>query len=396
MTITDIPPATAALDGSTASTMTHWTGAASESPWIALARELAPALAEHAARHDRAGTYVTEGMAALRDHGALSMLVPAELGGGGASYAETAAFLAELARGCPATSLTLSMHSHLVAAQVWRHHRELPAPLLPKVAAAQLQLVSTGASDWMASNGTATRVDGGYRVSARKSPASGAPSGDVVVTSIRWDDSPDGPQVIHCSVPFTAEGVSIEETWDTMGMRGTGSHTVVLDDVFVPDAAVALVRPADVWHPVWAVVVGAAMPLIMATYVGVAEAAADRAVELASARGSDAAVPLIGRMLSRLAIARDVCRAMIDASANLTFDNTLEHAATGLARKTAVAEAAIDTVRLAMDIGGGLGYATGGGIERLYRDVHGALCHPLPGHQQERFGGRVALGLPPF
>ena len=46
-------------------------------------------------------------------------------------------------------------------------------------------------------------------------------------------------------------------------MRATGSHTVVLDDVFVPDAAVALIRPADVWHPVWNTVVTAAMPLIM-------------------------------------------------------------------------------------------------------------------------------------
>ena len=40
--------------------------------------------------------------------------------------------------------------------------------------------------------------------------------------------------MIHCSIPFAAAGVTIEKTWDTMGMRGTGSHTVVLEDVFVP------------------------------------------------------------------------------------------------------------------------------------------------------------------
>ena len=89
-------------------------------------------------------------------------------------------------------------------------------------------------------------------MSGRKTPASGAPAGAIVVTSTRWEDAPDGPQVVHLSVPFSAEGVRLEETWDAMGMRGTGSHTVVLDDVFVPDAAVPLVRPAGEWHPVWA------------------------------------------------------------------------------------------------------------------------------------------------
>ena len=376
---------------------THWTGASSTGRWQQLAHKIAPALAARATEHDRDNTFVAHGIALLRQHGAMSMLVPADLGGGGASHADACALLATLAHACPATSLTFSMHTHLVAAQVWRHHHDLPAPVLPKVAADQIVLVSTGAADWMSSSGHATKVDGGFRVTARKTPSSGAPAGNVVITSIRWDDAPDGPQVLHCSIPFTADGVSIEETWDTMGMRGTGSHTVVLHDVFVPDAAVSLARPADVWHPVWSVVLGAAMPLIMSTYVGVAEAAATRAIELAATRSDPLALaPLVGRMLSRLAVARDVCRAMIDSSADLTFDNTVEHASVTLARKTAVAEAAIDTARLAMEIAGGRGFATDGGIERLYRDVHGALFHPLPAHQQEMFSGRVALGAAPF
>ncbi len=393
MTITEPRPAEPTMPTG----QLHWTGAAADGRWQQVAHDIAPALASTAAAHDRDGTFVADGIALLREHGAMSMLVPSELGGGGASHADACAFLAELAHACPATSLTFSMHSHLVAAQVWRQHRDLPAPVLPKVAADQLVLVSTGAADWMSSSGTATKVDGGFRVSARKSPSSGAPAGNIVITSIRWDDAPDGPQVIHCSVPFAAAGVSVEETWATMGMRGTGSHTVVLDDVFVPDAAVPLTRPADVWHPVWAVVLGAAMPLIMSSYVGVAEAAATKAIELASQRPDPLSVaPLVGRMLSRLAVARDGCRAMIDASANLTFDNTVEHASTTLARKTAVADAAIDTVRIAMELGAGRAFATSGGIERLYRDVHGALYHPLTAHQQETFSGRVALGLAPF
>ena len=326
----------------------------------------------------------------------MSMLVPAELGGGGATFAETCAALAELAHGCPATSLAFAMHTHLVAAQVWRYHRGMPAPVLEKVAANQLVLVSTGASDWLDSNGTATKVEGGYRISARKMPASGAPAGNVAVTSIRYEGGPDGPQVLHCAVPFAAEGVSIDETWDTMGMRATGSHTVVFDDVFVPDEAIALARPAGAWHPVWASVLGVALPLIMSSYVGVAESATEKATQLAARRAERPDVaPLVGRMGNRLTAARDTVRAMIDAADDLRFDNTIEHAAGSMTRKSNAADAVIDTVRIAIEVGGGAAYHVSGGIERLYRDVHGALYHPLPTAQQERFTGRIALGLDP-
>jgi acyl-CoA dehydrogenase len=376
---------------------THWTGADENGPWMEAARELVPWLAAGAAEHDRNGAFVLEACQRLRTEGFTSMLVPAELGGGGASHADLAGVLATLAHGCPATALTLSMHSHLVAAQVWRHHRGLPAPVLARVAAERVFLVSTGASDWVASEGTALAVEGGFRVSGRKSPSSGAPAGDVLVSSARWDTAPDGPQVIHFSIPFAAPGVSIEETWDTMGMRATGSHTVVLDDVFVPEGAVSLTRPAGAWHPVWDTVVGVAMPLIMAVYVGVAEEAAARANAIV-ARRPDAAVlaPLVGRQQNRLRTAQDAVAAMVALSEDLRFDNTLEHTDAVLSRKTVAAEAAIDATRLSLEAAGGAGYATSAGIERLFRDVHGALYHPLPAAKQERLTGRRALGLDPF
>jgi alkylation response protein AidB-like acyl-CoA dehydrogenase len=67
-----------------------------------------------------------------------------------------------------------------------------------------------------------------------------------------------------------------------------------------------------------------------------------------------------------------------------------------LSRKTVVAEAAIATVRAAMDVVGGASYSTSTGLERLHRDVHGALHHPLPATRQRGFTGRVALGLAPM
>lgn len=377
-------------------TPADWGGAPAGSRWVEVANELVPQLAATTDAHDRDGTFVHDGIDLLRDHGLVSMLVPADLGGGGATFGEACAVLATLAHGCPATALTLSMHSHLVAAQVWRHQRDLPAPVLPRVAAEGLVLVSTGAADWIDSSGVAVKVEGGYRVSGRKAPASGAPAGAIAVTSARWEDAPDGPQVIHCSVPFSAEGVSVEETWDTMGMRGTGSHTLVFDDVFVPDAAVPLVRPAGEWHPIWATVLGCAMPLIMATYVGVAEAAVQQALATVGDRAyRPETVPAVGRMVGHLTTAQDTVAAMVRAAEDLRFAPTIAAATASLTRKGIAADAAIATVRDAMEVGGGRAYGRGG-IERLLRDVHAATYHPLPPAAQQQFTGRTTLGLDPL
>ena len=96
-------------------------------------------------------------------------------------------------------------------------------------------------------------------------------------------------------------------------------------------------------------------------------------------------------MQNRLTAARDAVAAMISSARDLRFDNTVDHADVTLRRKTNAAEACIDAVRLAIELGGGMAYARSGGIERLFRDVHGALYHPLPAAQQEMFTGRHVL-----
>lgn len=363
--------------------------------WVAVAASLVPDLRADAPERDATGELDAATFHRLRDLGLTTALVPAELGGGGASHGELAAALRVLAAGDPSVAVTLSMHSHLVAFQAWRHHHGQDAtPVFGKVLDGAM-LVSTGASDWIGSNGTTTKVDGGYRVSARKSPASGCEVGTIAVTSLRWDDAPDGPSVIHCAIPLTAEGVSIEQTWDTLGLRATGSHTIVYEDVFVPDAAVSLVRPADAWHPVWNIVVGAAMPLIAAAYVGIA----DRAVELARDAAAGSTDPtmwqLVGELLNTHTTAADVLAAMVADSDDLRFDNTNEHASRTLSRKSIVADASVRTVQLALEAVGGRGFSRSHELQRLLRDVHAVGFHPLPAHRQRELTGRVATGHPP-
>lgn len=383
MSVTDTAPPTPA------------TGQTTDS-WSERAATVAPRIARYAADHDRDGSFVHEAFEILESEGFIGATVPTDFGGGGADHAETGAILTELAKGCPSTAVTLSMHYHLVATQIWRHKHGQPAEaILRKVATEGVVLISTGAADWVDSYGQATKVDGGFRIKAKKSPCSGAPAGSILVASAPWPDGPDGPQVIHCAIPFASDGVSIDATWNAMGLRGTGSHTVVLDDVFVPDAAVSLIRPAGEWHPVWNAVLGSAMPLIMAAYRGIAEAAAELALGVAARKPSEHTLTAVGEMLNQLTVGQDAVSEMLRSSADLTFAPTLEHTATVLSRKTAAAEAFIQTVRSALDVCGGAGYSVPTGLERLYRDVHGALYHPLPADKQRLFTARVALGLDP-
>lgn len=372
------------------------TGPSSEIDWVGLARDIGLALQPTVAEHDKTGKISRAAFNLLRERGATTALVPREFGGSNATHAEFGAFLRELGRYDPATALTLSMHSHLVATQMWRHHHGMDATAFFSKVVDGAIMISTGASDWVGSSGGAVGVDGGYRVDARKIPVSGCEVGDVLVTSIRWEDAFDGPKVIHCSIPFSDDGVSIEQTWDTLGMRATGSHTVVLDDVFVPEAAVSLIRPADTWHPVLNSVLGAAMPLIMAAYVGIADVAVAVATKTVAGRDDPHVLQLVGEMITAHTSGADAVTAMLASSDNLHFDNTDEHSSITLARKTVAADALIETVRLAIEATGGIGFSRRSELERLYRDVHGCLFHPLPRAKQSRFSGRVALGLDPF
>jgi alkylation response protein AidB-like acyl-CoA dehydrogenase len=248
---------------------------------VAAARRLGPHFAERAAEADENDRFVAENYKALREAGLVAAGVPKELGGGGAEVAELADMLRELAHHCGSTALAFSMHTHQVAIPAWRwRHQKVTAvePLLRRVAGEGLVLLSSGGSDWIAGSGKAVKVDGGYRVSARKVFTSGAEAGDILMTGaiVQTEGEPDA--VIHFPVPMKAPEVKIIDTWRTLGMRGTGSNDVLIEGLFVPDASVAVSRKSGEWHPLFHIIATIAFPLVYAAYLGVAESARDIAV----------------------------------------------------------------------------------------------------------------------
>jgi len=362
--------------------------------WVAIARELVPAFAARAAAHDTEETFVADNVAELKRWRIYSAGVPAELGGGDATYHDLAAMLRTLARGCPSTALALAMHTHAVAALVWRwRHQQAPVDgLLRRIAREQLVLVSSGGSDWVDSSGTAERVAGGFRIHARKAFASGVLAGDLLVTSAVARDAAGGPAVLHFAVPLDAEGVRVVDTWHTLGMRGSGSHDVVLDGVFVPDAAVTASRPAGRWHGIVHAAGLFALPLICAVYVGIAESARDLALATLRPRPGDSPqAALAGELETALAGARLALEHMLAVAT--TSPPQRETTSEVMIGRTLAARFALEAVGKAMELAGGRGFYRGTGLERLWRDVQAVRYHPLQEKDQARFTGRLALGL---
>lgn len=366
--------------------------------WIERAEALCTDLRENAARHDKEGSFVRESVEALRGQGYYAALVPSDLGGMGASLAEICEFIRVLAKACPATALAYSMHSHLVATTVWKHRKGQPGEaLLRRVAAEKLVLVSTGAGDWLASGGTLQRVTGGYRFTAQKGFCSGSPVGDLMITSGRYEDPERGERVLHFPLSYTAEGVSRGHDWDTHGMRGTGSHTTTIEGAFIPEASVAVDRPRGPWHPAFDVICTVALPILMSPYVGAAERASELALEDGRRRRDDPDVQyLAGELLNELFVTRSLWRAQVDNAAEYDFAPDLARSSLGLQAKSMLADACIRTVSKAMELGGGGAYFRKSGIEQLMRDVRAAPYHPMQAKRQQRFSGRVALGLDPI
>ena len=365
-----------------------------ETNWRSLLAELGPLLAEEDRRCDEMNQFAGANFALLRERGFLELAVPVELGGAGLTRTELSEMLRTLARHCGSTALALAMHTHVLAATVWRwRHQNAPVEgLLKRVVAERLQLLSSGGSDWLDGSGKAVKVEGGYRIYARKIFASGSPSANLFMTGAIDEDAPDGPTMLQFGIPMNAAGVSIRETWDTMGMRGTGSHDVLLDDVFVPDAAIGARRKPGVWHPLMHIVAMVAFPLVYSVYMGVAEAARDLAVAAAAKRRDPAVIDLVGALDTELAAARMALESMVAFSE--TAQPGPETTNTIFMHRTLVARSAIKAVELALEVAGGASYHRRSGLERLFRDVQGARFHPLPEHQQRRLAGRLALGLP--
>lgn len=371
---------------------------AADTDFVAKAGAVGADIAAHAATHDADRTFVTEGFDAVKRAGLLAIAVPVELGGAGATIRQVAMVQRELAHHCGSTALATSMHQHVTAFTAWRYRRNMPGAeaTLRRIAEEGIVLVSTGGADFTRPRGEAVKVDGGYRVSGRKVFASQSGFGDVMSTMFAYDDPEQGRRVLNMAVPIAADGVTVLDNWDTLGMRGTASNDIVIEDVFVPDERVLANRPHGVVDPPLQVIVSVAMPIVSAVYLGVAEAAYATAVDCVagSAKANDALVQRqIGLMAHRLRVASWTLDGALDAVGD-DPEPSVERVDAVMLAKREIALAGVEVCDIAMEIAGGSAFFKGSVIERCYRDVRAAKFHPFTPEQTLLHAGRLALGLP--
>ena len=361
--------------------------------WCERARRVAEEARTHASARDLDDSFVTEGYAALRREGLFSALVPDELGGGGASVTDICEAIRIIGAACGSTALAFSMHSHVVAVAAWRwKHQGAPTEgMLRRVAAEGLILASSGGSDWLASGGTAERVEGGFEITARKGFSSGSPEADLLATSAVFDDPEAGPTVLHFAVSLKDGRVTHQPTWQVMGMRGTGSNDVIIERFFVPDSAILGRRPQGPWHMLFHIISKIAFALIYSAYLGVADGARATALAAVSKRPPDDALAmLVGEMDNALLSAELAWQRLVEIAEG--EDPGPKTTADAMACRTLIAKGTIAAVEKALEVAGGGAFYRKSPLERAFRDIQAARFHPLQQKPQLTLSGRVALG----
>ncbi|NJM30030.1 MAG: acyl-CoA/acyl-ACP dehydrogenase, partial [Rhizobiales bacterium] len=178
--------------------------------YVAIAEKLGPDFASRAAQADETDGFVAENFELIKKSGLIEAGVPEELGGGGAGVSELSAMLRIMARHCGSTALAFAMHTHQVAIPAWRWtHQKVAAvePLLKRIATDKIILMSSGGADWVAGSGKAERVDGGYKITARKVFSSASPAGNLLMTMAVLEEDGQEPQVLHFGLPMNSPQV---------------------------------------------------------------------------------------------------------------------------------------------------------------------------------------------
>jgi alkylation response protein AidB-like acyl-CoA dehydrogenase len=217
-------------------------------------------------------------------------------------------------------------------------------------------------------------------------------------------DAPGGPQTIHAFVERSSPGVSVVETWDTLGMRPTQGHDTVLEGVFVPDARIGRVVPAgDGSDPYLVAMTMWALPLIASVYLGIAEralevavAGAGRKTSIAIARGAYAYNPMVQHQIAEMYLELDAASATLDRFVTdwvAGADHGEGWISKVYSQKWRAVEAAKRVVDIALDVAGGGGMFKGSELERLYRDARCGGFHPGNDAITHEMVGKAVLGI---
>ncbi|MCE7947751.1 MAG: acyl-CoA dehydrogenase [Chloroflexi bacterium CFX4] len=375
---------------------------------LQVAADLAQKFAARAAQHDAEGSFPHENYADLRASGYPLLTVPAALGGWGATLYEAVLAQEQLAMGDGSTALAVGMHVQTIgAAAESRPWANAMFPYLCAEIAARGALVNSCATEpelGSPSHGgapktTAQRDGDGWIIHGHKTFASLSPELDYFIITAAFTAEDGTPQVGRFLVA-RQPAIRIEPTWDSLGMRATGSHDLYLEGARAPLAALLSAAPISVADPNKPTVNAWFVLIVCAVYLGVAAAAQRTALHYAQSRVPTAlgkpiaTLESIQRRLGEGELALQAGRAMLyHTAARWDSDPEGRAALTDalIACKLSVTNAAIQVVGHAMRAVGGASMTHRLPLERYYRDVQAGLFHPPSDDNGLAALGRLAL-----
>jgi alkylation response protein AidB-like acyl-CoA dehydrogenase len=263
----------------------------------------------------------------------------------------------------------------------------------------------------------ALAVDGGYRVTGQTPFVSGAHQARWFLGLAQIYDG-DAPRLGADGAPLTiltmcpANDAVIVDTWRTMGMRGTGSHDVLMTDVFVPSRRTALLapyeRPGSAYQgPLYKFTVWTAISCLATVPLGIARAAIDDLLELAGRKTpAYLATPLRDRVTVQAAVGEAEAtlgagRAYLYEALREVWDKALEGHPIDMPGKMKLqlaasyaAAASAEAVDLVHTAAGTTGIREENRFQRHFRDVHTIVHHAYISAGRYESGGQYFLGVP--
>jgi len=381
-----------------------------EQRFIDMAAKLAGEFAGRAARYDEEGAFPHENYALLRESGYTILGIPEELGGLGATMLQRIKAQETLAQGCGATALAINMHFNSVGLLVdfWRRFKNpLVEDKLRQIAKGRL-ICGGSASEpdnavpVMRPRTAAQRVNGGWNINGRKIFGTQSIALDLFFSEATWADGPKGPTILTFIIPpRDSPGLTFKDDWHTMGMRATASRSTEMKEVFVPESAVMLERPAFTRGGVTDLFLRATFT-IGAPYIGIAVAARNFVVDFMRERPRFplkhpmSHLPSVYNKVGEMDMLIEGARAVMwKAAAELEFDEPVNWAFKSAAARMIAIENSARVVDLALRAVGGASYFKRLPLERYYRDVRAGLFHPPDSDETLELLGKSAFGIAP-
>lgn len=193
---------------------------------IAAAERVLSTLRESSAESDTNRKVADAAIAALREAGLARLLTPRAYGGYELPVSAQIQACMTTANACSAASwvnMVCAAHTYVVA--------RFPEPCRQEVFEGDPDVLIPGT---LAPQGKVARVDGGWLLNGRWQFGSGIDHGPWVLLGALGEKSPEGKGSPPMHVVVPAAEVAVDDTWYTLGMRGSGSQDLVADNVFVP------------------------------------------------------------------------------------------------------------------------------------------------------------------